>query len=88
MKKRWFVRVRRDSQGIAVEGWVTASSPTEAFLKLVKRKKIWPRGAHAHLQHFPGGHTYHAWPTWVVRGGMSLGDMHVARIIPEEELKA
>jgi hypothetical protein len=81
-RTRWFVRVRRGD--LSVEGRVTASSPTEAFLQFVKRRKIWPKGAYVHLQHFPGGHTYHAWPTWKVGGGMSLGDLHVARIVPEE----
>jgi hypothetical protein len=81
--KRWFVRVRRGD--LDIEGRVTAPSPTEAFLKLVRAKKIWPKGAYVHLQHLPGGHTYHAWPTWKVGGGTSLGDLHVARIVPEEE---
>jgi hypothetical protein len=85
VNKRWFVRVRRDDVGLDIEGWVTAPSPTEAFLRFVRRKKVWPKGAYVHLQHFPGGHTYHAWPTWKVGGGMSLGDLHVVRIIPEEE---
>jgi hypothetical protein len=84
--KKWFVRVRRGD--LVIEGQVTAPSPTEAFLRFVRRKKIWPKGAYVHLQHFPGGHTYHAWPTWKVGGGVSLGDLHVARIVPEGECGA
>jgi len=81
--KKWFVRVRRGDLDIG--GRVTAPSPTEAFLRFARRKGIWPKGARVHLQNFPGGHTYHAWPTWKVGGGMSLGDLYVARIVPEEE---
>ncbi len=81
--KKWFVRVRRGD--LDIEGRVTASSPTEAFLRFVRRKGVWPKGAHVYLQHFPGGHTYHAWPTRSVGGGTSLGDLYVARIVPEEE---
>ena len=86
MKRKWYVRIRRGE--IDVDGFVHAESPTEAFLLLVRRRKVWPKRAYVHLQHFPGGYTYHAWPTWKVGGGMSLGDLWVARIIPEEEFEA
>jgi len=86
MKKKWHVRAREGDRGnVVVEGFVQAESPTEAFIRLVRRKKVWPKRAWVHLQHFPGGHTYWAWPTWKVGNGMSLGDLWVARIIPEEE---
>jgi hypothetical protein len=84
--KRWFVRARR--KDLDIEGRVTAPSPTEAFLRFVRRRKVWPKGAHAYLQHFPGGHTYHAWPTWKAGGGTSLGELYIARIVPEEEREA
>jgi len=83
MRKKWYVRARRGE--ISVEGFVHAETPTEAFLRLVRRRKVWPKAAYVHLEHFPGGYTYHAWPTWKVGSGVSLGDMWVARIIPEEE---
>jgi hypothetical protein len=84
--KKWFVRVHR--KDLDIEGRVTAPSPTEAFLRFARRKGVWPKGAYVHLQGFPGGHTYRAWPTWKVGGGMSLGDLYVARIVPEEECGA
>jgi hypothetical protein len=86
MKKRWYVRARRGE--VDVDGFVHAESPTEAFILFVRKKKVWPRRAYVHLQHFPGGHTYWAWPTWKVGNGVSLGDLWVAHIIPEKELRA
>jgi hypothetical protein len=83
VKKKWYVRARRGE--VNVDGFVHAKSPTQALLLLVKRKRVWPKRAYVHLEHFPGGHTYWAWPTWKVGNGMSLGDLWVARIIPEEE---
>jgi hypothetical protein len=82
--KRWFVRAHR--KDLDIEGRVTAPSPTEAFLRFVRRRrKVWPKGAYVCLQGFPGGRTYHAWPTWKAGGGTSLGELYVARIVPEGE---
>jgi len=79
-EKRWYIRVRKVNEYRAVEGTVTAESPYEAFLRLVRRKGIWPKGAGAHMEHFPGGDTYWVYPTWRVGNAKSLGDRYVARI--------
>jgi hypothetical protein len=88
MKRKWYVRVRRVGGTVGVEGFVHAESPGEAFMHLVRRKKVWPKRAYARLERFEVGRTYHVWPTWKVGRGVSLGDMWVARIIPEEEFGA
>jgi hypothetical protein len=56
MKKKWYVRARRGE--VDVDGFVRAESPTEAFIRFVRRTKVWPKRAYVHLEHFPGGHTY------------------------------
>jgi len=76
------VRARRGD--IDEDGFVLAESPEGAFPRFVRRKKLWPKGAGAHFQRFPGGHTWWVWPTRAVGGGTSLGDMWVARIEEEE----
>jgi|YNPMSStandDraft_1061717.scaffolds.fasta_scaffold66172_2 hypothetical protein len=80
--KRWTVQIRRGD--IDIEGPARGNLPIEAFLKFVRRKKVWPAGAGVHLERFPGGDTYHAWPAWKVGNGLSLGDRWVVHITPEE----
>jgi hypothetical protein len=85
-KKKWYVRVHR-GWDVDVEGTVTADSPYEAFLRFVRRKGVWPKRADAHMEHFPGGHTYWVYPAWRVGNATSLGDRYVARIVPVEEVQ-
>jgi hypothetical protein len=87
MAKKWQVRVRKTGEYSVVEGTVTADSPYEAFLRLVRRKGVWPKRADAHMEHFPGGHTYWVYPAWRVGNATSLGDRYVARIVPVEEVQ-
>lgn len=78
MKKRWYIRVR--NRMLDVDGVVGGDSPTDAFLRFVRRRGIWPRGAGVLMEHHPGGSVYWARPTWRVGGGTALGDLYVVRI--------
>ena len=84
-KRHWLVRIHKVGGEVDVATEVVAESAHEALLKAARKAKVWPKGAGAHMQHFPGGHTWHVWPTWKVGNATSLGDMYVARIIPAEE---
>jgi hypothetical protein len=81
--KRWYVRVRKGE--LDVDGVVSGESPYDAFLRFVRRKRVWPPRAGAQMEHHPGGHTYWVRPTWKVGNATSLGDLYVARIEEVQE---
>jgi len=72
MAKTWYIRVRRGD--LDVEGTVTGRSPHDAFLRLVRRHRIWPKRAYPDLEHIEG-HMYWAYAvrrvvnSWFVIGG-------------------
>ncbi len=82
--KKWYVRVRK-GWDVDVEGTVSAESPYQAFIRLVRRKGVWPKYAGAYMEHFPGGSTYWVYPAWKVGNATSLGDRYVARIEEVQE---
>jgi hypothetical protein len=86
MARKWYIRVRQDRMGLDVDGVVSGESPHDAFLRFVRRKKVWPQNAGAYMEHHPGGSTYWIYPTRRVRGGgTALGDRYVARIEEVQE---